>query len=112
MKIIVKGKKIHYFFDDGKILISDKEILVCDSCLLKTPQLEILEHLKLSENCLILITRGDNAGKIGIVKEIKEGTFSLPKRVIASFESKSLEIPLDMIMIIGDENNNPRIKVS
>ncbi|MFB5599319.1 MAG: 30S ribosomal protein S4e [Nitrososphaeraceae archaeon] len=111
-KNIIHGNKIQYGFHDGKTLLSDKEFKVGDSCLLKTPELEILEHFKLAENCLILIIRGDNAGKIGRVKEIKQGTFSLPKRVIALFESKSLEIPLDMIMIVGNENDEPRIKVS
>jgi small subunit ribosomal protein S4e len=111
-KNIVKGNKIQYGFHDGKTKISENMLQVGDTCLLKTPELEIAEHLKLSNNSLILITRGDNAGKIGRVQEIKEGTFSLPKRVIASFESKNLEIPIEMIMVIGNENENPRIKVS
>jgi len=111
-KNIVRGNKIQYGFHDGKTLLSEKELKIGDSCLLKLPELEILEIFTLTENSLILIIRGDNSGKIGRVNEIKQGTFSLPKRVIASFESKTLEIPLDMIMIIGNENQEPRIIVS
>ena len=111
-KNIVRGNKIQYGFHDGKTLLSEKELKIGDSCLLKVPELEILEIFTLTENSLILIIRGDNSGKIGKVNEIKQGTFSLPKRVIASFESKTLEIPLDMIMIIGNENQEPRIVVS
>ena len=108
----VRGNKIQYGFHDGKTLLSEKELKIGDSCLLKLPELEIQETFTLQENSLILIIRGDNSGKIGRVNEIKQGTFSLPKRVIASFESRSLEIPLDMIMIIGNENQEPIIRVS
>jgi small subunit ribosomal protein S4e len=59
------------------------------------------------------LTRGDNAGSIGKIQEIKEGTFSLPKRVIMSVDSRLLEIPIDMIMVVSDPNdNNPKIKVN
>ena len=60
-----------------------------------------------------ILTRGDNAGSIGKIQEIKEGTFSLPKRVIISVDSRLLEIPIDMIMVISEsDNNNPKIKVN
>jgi small subunit ribosomal protein S4e len=59
------------------------------------------------------LTRGDNAGSIGKIQEIKEGTFSLPKRVIMSVDSRLLEIPIDMIMVVSDpHDNNPKIKVN
>ena len=59
------------------------------------------------------MTRGDNAGSIGKIQEIKEGTFSLPKRVIMSVDSRLLEIPIDMIMVVSDPNdNNPKLKVN
>jgi small subunit ribosomal protein S4e len=59
------------------------------------------------------LTRGDNAGSIGKIQEIKAGTFSLPKRVIMSVDSRLLEIPIDMIMVVSDPNdNNPKIKVN
>src|SRR5918993_837884 len=52
-------------------------------------------------------------GKTGKIQEIKEGTFSLPKRVVILVESRILEIPIDAIMVISESNeNNPKIKVS
>ncbi len=68
--------------------------------------------MKLQSNCLAILTRGDNAGSIGKIQEIKEGTFSLPKRVIISVDSRLLEIPIDMIMVISEGDNNPKIKVT
>lgn len=112
-KNIVKGNKIQYGFHDGKTILSDSIYLGGDTCLIKLPDLEIIEHLKLEIDCLVLLIRGENAGKIGKIQEIKEGTFSLPKRVVILVESRVLEIPIDAIMVISKSNeNNPIIKVS
>jgi small subunit ribosomal protein S4e len=86
---------------------------VGDTCLIKLPELETIQHLKLETDCLVILTRGENAGKIGKIQEIKEGTFSLPKRVVILVESRILEIPVDAIIVISESNeNNPKIKVS
>ena len=111
-KSIIKGNKIQYGFHDGKTVISEAIYSVGDTCLVKVPELEIIETLKLQSDCLAILTRGDNAGSIGKIQEIKEGTFSLPKRVIISVDSKLLEIPIDMIMVISERDNNPKIKVT
>ncbi len=111
-KSIIKGNKIQYGFHDGKTIISEAIYSVGDTCLVKVPELEIIETMKLQSNCLAILTRGDNAGSIGKIKEIKEGTFSLPKRVIISVDSRLLEIPIDMIMVISEGDNNPKIKVT
>lgn len=112
-KNIVKGNKIQYGFHDGKTILSDNIYSVGDTCLIKLPELEIVDHLKLETNCLVILTRGENAGKIGKIQEIKEGTFSLPKRTAILVESRVLEIPLDDIMVIsGSSDENPKLKVS
>jgi small subunit ribosomal protein S4e len=111
-KSIIKGNKIQYGFHDGKTVISEAIYSVGDTCLVKIPELEIIETLKLQSDCLAILTRGDNAGSIGKIQEIKEGTFSLPKRVIISVDSRLLEIPIDMIMVISERDNNPKIKVT
>jgi small subunit ribosomal protein S4e len=111
-KSIIKGNKIQYGFHDGKTVISETIYSVGDTCLVKVPELEIIETLKLQSDSLAILTRGDNAGSIGKIQEIKEGTFSLPKRVIISVDSRLLEIPIDMIMVISERDNNPKIKVT
>jgi small subunit ribosomal protein S4e len=111
-KNIIKGGKIQYGFHDGKTVISEDLYSVGDTCLIKVPELEIIQTLKLQSDCLAILTRGDNAGSIGKIQEIKEGTFSLPKRVIINVDSRLLEIPIDMIMVISERDNNPKIKVT
>ena len=51
----------------------------------------------------MLITRGVNAGKIGTVNEIKEGTFVLPKRIELKLEDRQIEIQASMVMPIGKD---------
>lgn len=112
-KNIIKGNKIQYGFHDGKTVLSEAIYSVGDTCLVKIPELEIIDTLKLESDCLAILTRGDNSGSIGKIQEIKEGTFSLPKRVIIRVDSKLLEIPIDMIMVVSEPNdNNPKIKVN
>ena len=112
-KNIIKGNKVQYGFHDGKTIISEAIYSVGDSCLVKVPDLEIMGTLKLQSNCIAILTRGDNAGSIGKIQEIKEGTFSLPKRVVMRVDSRLLEIPIDMIMVVSDpDDENPKIKVN
>ncbi|MGH9980522.1 MAG: 30S ribosomal protein S4e [Nitrososphaeraceae archaeon] len=112
-KNIIKGNKIQYGFHDGKTVISEGIYSVGDTCLVKVPELEIIDTLKLQSDSLAMLTRGDNAGSMGKIEEIKEGTFSLPKRAIMRVDSRLLEIPIDMIMVVSEPNdNNPKIKVN
>ena len=49
----------------------------------------------------VLVIRGTNAGQIGKIESVEEGTFILPKRVIISLEDRKIEIPTDIILAIG-----------
>jgi len=88
-------------FHDGRSIISDSKVNVGDTCLIQTPDVKILEIIKLEEGSQGLVTRGNNAGRIGKIETIEEGTFILPKRVILSLEDRKIEIPADIIMSIG-----------
>jgi small subunit ribosomal protein S4e len=109
-KITIRGNKLQYSFHDGKTLISDEKFLVGDSCLLQIPDTKINKHIKFAKGCMVLVTRGENAGSIGKVDDIKDGIFSLPKRALISFSDRSIELPVELVMAIGDER--PIIKVS
>ena len=97
-----KGK-LQIGFDDGRSLISDTKVNIGDTCLLQIPKQKILEVIKLETGCQGLVTRGNNAGQIGKIETIEEGTFILPKRVILSLKDRKIEIPADIIMPIGKE---------
>ena len=97
-------------FHDGRSIISDTQVNVGDSCLIQIPDQKILKVLKLEKDAQVLVTRGVNLGKIGKLETIAEGTFILPKRILLSLEERKIEIPSDIIMVIGKEEPVIQVK--
>jgi len=102
-KTSIKGGKTQLGFHDGRSMISDIDVNVGDSCLLEIPKQKILEVIKLEQDCQVIVTLGINAGQIGTVKKIEEGTFSLPRRVLLELGERKIEISTEMIMAVGKE---------
>jgi len=102
-KTSIKGGKTQLGFHDGRSMVSDIDVNVGDSCLLEIPKQKILEVIKLEQGCQVIVTRGINAGQIGTVKKIEEGTFSLPRRVLLELGERKIEISTEMIMVVGKE---------
>jgi len=102
-KTTIKNGKTQLGFHDGRSMIVDIKINVGDSCLMQVPEQKILEVIKLEKGSQVIVTKGANAGKIGKVEEVKEGTFTLPKRVEISVDERKIEIPVDIIMTVGKE---------
>ena len=106
---ISKGR-MQIGFHDGRSIISDTQVSVGDTCLIQIPDQKILEVIKLEAGSQALVTRGINAGQIGKVESIEEGTFILPKRAVLVLGDRKIEIPADIIMPIGKEGPAIQIK--
>ena len=102
-KTTINKGKIQIGFHDGRSVISEDKVKVGDACLIQIPDQKILETIKLETGCRGLVTRGNNAGQIGKIESIEEGTFILPKRVVLILDDRKIEIPSDIIMPIGKE---------
>jgi small subunit ribosomal protein S4e len=102
-KTTINKGKLQIGFHDGRSIISDTKVNVGDTCLIQIPEVKILEIIKLEAGCQGLVTSGNNAGQIGKIESIEEGTFILPKRVILTLGERKIEIPADIIMPIGKE---------
>jgi small subunit ribosomal protein S4e len=103
-KVSIRGNRIQYGFHDGKTLISDdRQMNVGDVCVVKLPTIEIQNHVKFDVGCTVLVIQGENAGRIGKIQEIKDGMFSLPKRTVVQFDDRSVELPVNIVMPIGDD---------
>ncbi|WP_428324254.1 30S ribosomal protein S4e [Nitrosopumilus sp.] len=102
-KTTINKGKTQIGFHDGRSKLSDTKVNVGDVCLIQVPDQKILEVIKLEAGNNGLVTRGINAGQIGKIESIEEGTFILPKRVILSLGDRKIEIPADIIMPIGKE---------
>ena len=102
-KTTIKKGKMQIGFHDGRSTISDTQVNVGDTCLISVPDQKIIEVIKLEAGCQGLVTRGINAGQIGKIETIEEGTFILPKRIVLALGDRKIEIPADIIMPIGKE---------
>ena len=102
-KTTINKGKTQIGFHDGRSIISDEKVSVGDTCLIQVPEQKILQVIKLEVGCQGLVTRGINAGQIGKVEAIEEGTFILQKRVILALGDRKIEIPADIILAVGKE---------
>ena len=109
-KTTIKGGKTQIGFHDGRTIITDTNVNVDDTCLLQIPEQKILETIKFEKNSQVVITKGINAGHIGPINEIKQGTFTLPKRVSLLIDDKTIEIPTNITMMVGKEKPVIQIK--
>ena len=103
-KTTVRNGKTQIGFHDGRSLISDSSVNVGDSCLMQVPEQKILDVIKLEKGSQVIITQGVNAGQIGSIEDIKEGTFMLPKRVLVALGERKIEIPTTLVMLVGKDN--------
>ena len=102
-KTTIKGGKTQIGFHDGRTIITDTNVNVDDTCLLQIPEQKILETIKFEKNSQVIITNGINAGHIEQINEIKQGTFTLPKRISLLRDDKEIEIPANITMVVGKE---------
>ena len=102
-KTTIKGGKTQLGFHDGRTIITDTKANVDDTCLLQIPKQKILDVIKFEKNAQVIVTNGMNVGHIGLIDEIKEGTFTLPKRIIIKVKDNTIEIPAGITMVIGKE---------
>src|SRR5215207_6995938 len=97
----IRGKKIQYGFHDSKTLISDQSLKAVNN---------ITSHIAFEKGATALIITGENAGAVGKIEDIQDGVFSLPKRALVSFDDKSVELPVEMVMVVGSDR--PVIRVN
>lgn len=109
-KVTIRGKKLQYGFHDGKTMITDAKMKVGDTCLLELPEVKVKDHIKFEKGATALIISGENAGKAGTIEDLHEGVFTLPTRVLISIGERSVELPVDMVMVIGKDK--PVIRVN
>ena len=108
-KTTISGGKTQLGFHDGRTIITDTDMNVNDVCVLQIPEQKILDVIKFEKNSQVIIIKGANAGRIGTINEIKEGTFTLPKRISLLIDDNTVEIPINITMLIGKEK--PAIQI-
>ena len=110
-KTSISGGRTQLGFHDGRTVITDTSVNVGDTCLLQIPEQKILDVIKFEKNSQVIIIKGTNAGRVGTINEIKEGTFTLPKRISLLIDDNTVEIPAHITMAIGKEKPIIQIKI-
>jgi len=107
----VKGGKFQLNLNDGKnMLVNENKYRTNASLLVETPSLKILDYIEMDVGNLVLITSGQNSGKIGRIIEVKEGKFNVKPKLICETEDKKIEVLKEHAIVIGKDE--PIIKVS
>lgn len=105
-KTTVKGGRIQYTLHDGRNILDGSAgrldgITVNDSILIRLPEQEVIDAVRMDNGALVMITAGENAGLIGRIVDMKHGTVTLPKRIIVESDSRRLEVSTDSAIVIG-----------
>jgi small subunit ribosomal protein S4e len=106
----VKGGKIQLNMNDGKsIIVEDNKYKTHSSLLVELPNLKILDYIEMVVGNLVLITSGQNSGKIGKIVKVLEGKFNVKPKIVCEIENKNVEVLKEHAIVIGREE--PLIKV-
>ncbi len=115
----VDGNRLQYTLHDGRnILYDNNRFNTHDTLLIRVPEQEIVSHINMQSNTVVLVSSGVNVGLMGRVVEIKEGTYLLPRRALiegiaddgSDSSKKRIELPIDMLIAVGVDK--PLIRVS
>ena len=109
-KTVIKNGKIQIGLHDGRSIITDTEINIGDTCVIEVPGQKIIDIIKLEAGNQALVTRGINAGQVGKIKSVQQGTFILPRKVVLELGQREIEIPADITIAVGKEEPAIRIK--
>ena len=107
----IRGARFQLNMNDGKnIIVNENKYRTNASFLVKLPSLEILDYVEMDVGNIVLVTSGQNAGKVGKIVEVKEGKFNVKPKLICEVEGKRVEVLKEHAIVIGREE--PLIKVS
>ena len=117
-KTTIRGGRTQIGLHDGRSIILDggaDSVRIGDSCLIRVPGQEVIETVRLEAGALAMVTRGANAGRVGKVVEVRDGTFVLQRMATLSImeggsETRRIEIPTSIIMAVG--RDRPVIRVA
>jgi len=105
-KRVVKKGKIQLNLHDGRNLLLDKNgFSVGDSVLIEVPSQKIVSHVKLEKDCIGIITKGKNAGKIGRVLEIIPAKALTKSKVICAIGEEKAEVLKEHFFPLGKEKS-------
>ncbi len=103
-KTVLRKGKVQLNLNDGKNILVDKsDYKVGDSLLIEVPSLKIVEHLPLDKKVLGIVSKGENIGKVGKVKEIVSGSMRGKFRLVCEIDGGEKEVLKDYFVVVGKD---------
>ncbi|MBR9682326.1 MAG: 30S ribosomal protein S4e [Candidatus Aenigmarchaeota archaeon] len=104
-KTILKGAKIQLNLDGGRNLITTENYSTGDSLVLKMPEQQVVDVIKMDKGSLALVSKGKKAGKFAVIDEIDNKN----RRAWLKEGEKRFEVPLNALLAIGKDK--PLVKL-
>lgn len=102
-----KGDKFQISLHDGKTMVGDfDDVDVDDTVKVGLPDLELLEHIPLEVDNLVLVTGGNNVGRTGVVEEVQRIEGSSQDQFIIKAEEEEFQVPENYLFVIGEEKSS------
>ncbi len=109
-KKINKGSKIQLNLHNGcNMLTKDKTISSGDVLIIDNEKGVIKNVLKMKKGASVMVIKGRNRGKVGILEKIIITKGSQPNRAVIKTGSESFEMPKDFLFVVGE--NSPLIDI-
>jgi len=92
-----------YGLHDGRTIVSKEDLGLSshDSVILKVPKQEIVSKAKFEKGSLALLLKGKSAGKIGLIKDIVNGSFSSEKSANVEVDGSIINVPARLLIVVG-----------
>ena len=111
-KEMVRNGTLQLGLHDGRSILIGKEsdLSPGDSVLIDLPSQKVVNSFKLNKGNLALVVRGERGGSVGVIQNIKSGSFSREAMVSLSLDGKDTEVPKSLLFSVGTDK--PPIKIS
>ncbi|MBM3896940.1 MAG: 30S ribosomal protein S4e [Thaumarchaeota archaeon] len=111
-KVSVRKNMVQYGTHDGRSLLTGPEVnmRVSDSALIEVPSQKIAKHIAMKKGSVVIVTGGERQGEVGTLNAIKLGTVTRPRMANVEINGNSIEIPAELVMVVGD--GKPVVTVS
>ncbi|MBI5347444.1 MAG: 30S ribosomal protein S4e [Candidatus Aenigmarchaeota archaeon] len=103
-KTINRGSKIQLSLHDGtSIITKDSNIKTGDVLVFDSQDSSVKNVLKMKKGALVVVIRGRNRGKTGLLEKIIITRSSQPNRAIIKVGKDEMEMPNDFLFVIGED---------
>ncbi len=105
-KTILKGAKTQVNLDGGRNLLTGENYSTGDSLILKMPEQQVVDVIKMDKGSLALVLKGKNSGKVATIDEIDAKN----RRAWLMEGENRFEVPLNVLLAVGKDKLSVKLE--